>query len=62
MMSLGVSLLLNDNRVNIRDAVQGSIVGSIACSSASLYITHPIVALAIGSVSGVLQTIIQNKI
>jgi ammonia channel protein AmtB len=61
MMCIATSCVVNE-MLHVRDVVEGSIAGAVACASASFYLVNPVYALVIGSVSGVVQALAQNMI
>ena len=61
VMSLGLSSAINHS-IAVRDVVQAPIAGAVAIASSAYYITNPVYALVIGSVAGIIQTLLQNLV
>ena len=59
--SIGVSLFIN-NTIVLKDIINGTLAGGIACASASFYFSQPWPAFLTGIVAGSVQTILQNSV
>lgn len=59
VMAIGVSSMINHS-LAVRDVVQAPTAGAVAIASSAYFITNPVYSLVIGSVAGIIQTVLQT--
>lgn len=60
-MAMATSCLIN-NKLNIRDLINGTIAGGIAIFCPSFFIVNPTYSMIVGSTAGIVQVLVQNFI